>query len=157
MRVGELLGPAPGRGHPETHREEFHSQQATDFREMAANPQVVEDVIAGSDDTSPPSRRKVMAAIRADHAPEQSPPTEADRRQVLAAKMAVAPVIAGGGRSLDWAGYRIRLEARRGDPDVPLVVEMIHRALRVEAKAFERAMRIGHRPAPWDFDALSAQ
>ncbi len=39
------------------------------------------------------------------------------------------PVPAGSGRSFDFAGYRVRLEARHGDPGVEPVVQFIVDAL----------------------------
>lgn len=68
FRIGNLLGPAepvagPGRGKPSTTTDGLSRDQRSDFRQMAEHPDVVEDVIAGSTDDAPASRRKVMAAI----------------------------------------------------------------------------------------------
>lgn len=69
VRVGQLLGPAsqtwPGNGSDAT--EALPSADARhDLRDMAEHAEIVEQVIAESTDDSPPSRRKVIAAIR-DH------------------------------------------------------------------------------------------
>lgn len=69
MRIGELAGPAqPSNQYTDTAvpslvqhagRNRLH-----DFRKMAAHPEVVEQVIAESSQQSPPSRNKVLNAIR---------------------------------------------------------------------------------------------
>lgn len=66
VRIGVLLGPAPGQGSRTSHRDEksLHAQQASDFRSMAGHPEAVEATIAESTDENPPSRRKVMDKIR---------------------------------------------------------------------------------------------
>lgn len=74
VRIGELLGPPePGKRTdlqepvgrdqqvPEMDRKTKH-----DFRQMAANPDVVEQTIEASDDDNPASRRKVMTNIKND-------------------------------------------------------------------------------------------
>lgn len=66
VRVGELLGPAPAPGRPnkETSVTTDISRDArSEFRKMAANADVVEEVIANSTDDEPPSRRKVLGEI----------------------------------------------------------------------------------------------
>ncbi len=81
MRVGLLLGPTrQGQKSDDgpLHRDEevagMHDSQASTFRAMAADPETVEEVIAASSDTEPPSRRKVMAAIKS----KRKPPNEGD-------------------------------------------------------------------------------
>lgn len=69
LRVGVLLGPARNGG---DRRSDQFTHEGTDiaanarseFRLMAEHPDIVETVIAESSDASPPSRRKVIAAIR---------------------------------------------------------------------------------------------
>jgi len=51
------------------------------------------------------------------------------------------PRVARGGRSFDFAGYRIRLEAVHGDPNVPAVVELIVGAI---TDAHARQLAGGH-------------
>jgi hypothetical protein len=55
----------PKRGRPPSPLREigFTRQQVYEFTLMAEYPDIVEAVIAASDDASPPSHRKVMAAI----------------------------------------------------------------------------------------------
>lgn len=45
------------------------------------------------------------------------------------------PQIARGGRSFDFAGYRVRLEAGHGDVGVPEVVEFIVDAITEKQEA----------------------
>ncbi|MGE3835974.1 MAG: hypothetical protein AB7H43_14500 [Acidimicrobiia bacterium] len=82
LRIGQIADPpAPG---SRTDLEEDEPNLAgaparlsrpdlTDRRALAEHPDVVEDVIAGSTDESPPSRRKTMDAIRRR---KEKPPTE---------------------------------------------------------------------------------
>lgn len=69
LRIGELVGPAQHGGDRKT--DQFASAQIDlaprrihEFRKMAANPDVVEQVIAESTDAAPPSRAKVLNAIK---------------------------------------------------------------------------------------------
>ncbi len=70
MRIGELAGPAAmgrptGDGKlPSLVTNDLHHGRLHDFRKMAAHPDVVEQVIAESSQQSPPSRNKVLNAIR---------------------------------------------------------------------------------------------
>lgn len=76
VRIGKLLPPA--KTHAEAgalrHRPALgrdlslgiRPETESQFRRMAENEDTVEDVIAGSDDEKPASRRKVMRAIRGD-------------------------------------------------------------------------------------------
>lgn len=66
VRVGELLGEAPGRGHKEmnTHAYSFPPVRRQEFRQMAEHPDVVDDVINESTEQNPPSRAKVLNAIK---------------------------------------------------------------------------------------------
>ena len=72
MRIGELAGPAvmgrnqhDGRGfHNDETLSSIHPATLHGFRKMAAHPEVVEQVIADSTQQSPPSRNKVLNAIR---------------------------------------------------------------------------------------------
>lgn len=71
VRVGQLLGPPqPGKrtdlSVTTDGSDEVNRQTRTDLRDMAEHADIVEQVIAESNDESPPSRRKVIAAIR-DH------------------------------------------------------------------------------------------
>lgn len=70
MRIGELAGPAV-MGRPSNERKlhsdvtfDLHHTHLNQFRKMAAHPDVVEQVIAESTQQSPPSRNKVLNAIR---------------------------------------------------------------------------------------------
>lgn len=64
-RIGSLLPDRENHG-PATrnHDDGFHRQQESDFRQMAAHPEVVEDEIEQSSDDAPASRRKVVEAIK---------------------------------------------------------------------------------------------
>ena len=65
-RIGVLLGPAKV-GRPETSRvndDSLTGNERSQFRKMADNPDVIDDVIEGSTDEEPASRRKVLAAIK---------------------------------------------------------------------------------------------
>lgn len=63
MRVGELLGEAKT-GRPNLPREvDIADNRVHEFRQMAAHPEIVEQVIAESTDTDPPSRAKVLREI----------------------------------------------------------------------------------------------
>jgi len=70
VRIGLLLGPPrrpeeTGRGTQRRDSEiEIPDHQHSSFRAMAADPETVEAVIAGSTDAAPPSRKKVMGAIK---------------------------------------------------------------------------------------------
>lgn len=76
-RIGQLLGPAEvggDRGNQYTggksqipHAEPATSlppNRASEFRKIAAHPEVVDEVIAEATEDSPPSRRKVLEAIK---------------------------------------------------------------------------------------------
>lgn len=69
-RIGELIGEALPNGGVNrngliaSNPMPLAPKERSEFRLMAAHPDVVEAVIAGSTDTKPPSRRKVIAAIR---------------------------------------------------------------------------------------------
>lgn len=65
VRIGKLLPPSH-RGKVRNRGDELNHRQETEFRQMAEDEDTVEDVIAGSDDEKPASRRKVMRAIRGD-------------------------------------------------------------------------------------------
>ncbi|MGI8631611.1 MAG: hypothetical protein ACR2NA_03570 [Solirubrobacterales bacterium] len=81
-RIGELIPPpAPGRRTDlqpvERDREvALGKDERSDFRRMAENPDIVEEVIANSTDKAPASRRKVTEAIR-------TPKPEKPRRSPL--------------------------------------------------------------------------
>jgi len=66
--IGELLGPAsmagPGRGKPSFANDGLTRNERSDFRSMAENADVVEEVIAESTDEKPASRRKVLPNTR---------------------------------------------------------------------------------------------
>ena len=65
VRIGVLLGPSKVGSHSSaTEGPALTRHEREDFRKMAARPDVVEAVIAESTDASPPSRRKVIAAIK---------------------------------------------------------------------------------------------
>ena len=104
VRVGVLLGPprqgqkAMGGG-PLLSEEDVRiaAAQRSDFRAMAADPETVEEVIAASSDDAPPTRKKVMDAIKskragndADNAFRKLHKHEADKRVAKAREMADA-------------------------------------------------------------------
>lgn len=88
VRVGQLLGPnEPGRPDSETSvATDINRQARSDFRAMADNADIVEDVIAESDDDSPPSRRKVLGAIKERKEPRRplTPEEQAERDRLEA-------------------------------------------------------------------------
>lgn len=64
VRIGQLLGPAKVGAHYSAKQgREISPRQRHEFRRMAQHEDQVERVISESDDTNPPSRRKVMHAI----------------------------------------------------------------------------------------------
>jgi len=70
VRIGSLLGPAGHGGDrrsDQVQRDELDlgviPQQRHDFRNMAEDPETVEDVIAASTDEAPASRRKVTERV----------------------------------------------------------------------------------------------
>jgi hypothetical protein len=83
VRVGVLLGPAQHGGDrksDQVHRDELdlRSQNRSHFRAMAEHPEVVEQVIAQSTDADPPSRTKVLNAIKAKKLADDLAPVYAD-------------------------------------------------------------------------------
>lgn len=87
-RVGELMPPEQGRRTdlelPDRDQEvDLDGRQLADFREMAANPDIVERVIAESTDDNPPSRRKVIAAIKEPIGADKSRSAVAARRNEI--------------------------------------------------------------------------
>lgn len=69
VRIGELLGPGAGPGRPPGNSPHaansgLPNNRASEFRKMAAHPEVVEEVIADSTEQAPPSRSKVLDAIK---------------------------------------------------------------------------------------------
>lgn len=65
VRVGQL-NERPGQGsRTSAYAQKLEPSRAREFELMAEHADVVEQVIAASDDASPPSRRKVLAAISA--------------------------------------------------------------------------------------------
>lgn len=69
VRLGELSGPAEHGGDRKSDQVphevlDLPKNRTHEFRKMAANPEVVEEVIAESTEQSPPSRNKVLNAIR---------------------------------------------------------------------------------------------
>lgn len=87
VRVGVLLGPArqpseTGRGRTVDRDHEMDSATVAHFRRMAADPETVEAVIAASTDAKPPSRRKVMDAIKAKRRRTGEPPKHRSRAAV---------------------------------------------------------------------------
>lgn len=100
VRIGQLLGPARmggvnGHNKEEVTREGTHlvPNQRMEFRAMADNPEVVEEVIAESTDQAPPSRRKITRRIKDAKAAH---PKAAER---LAARIARATEMASAGYS----------------------------------------------------------
>lgn len=78
VRVGALLGPPPGPGRPAVNgstipNTDVERHAANDFRTLAEHPEIVEQVIAESSDSEPPSRRKVLQAIRRKTKPAETP------------------------------------------------------------------------------------
>ena len=64
VRIGEVLGPPENHGPATVIREsQFYRNQVKEFRKLAANPDLVDDVIEGSSDADPPSRAKILRAI----------------------------------------------------------------------------------------------
>jgi len=66
VRIGELLGPPEHGGRREAGQvghDQLDARERHDFRTMAAHADVVEDVIADSDDDHPATRRQVLDAI----------------------------------------------------------------------------------------------
>ena len=104
VRVGVLLGqPRQGQkamgGGPLLSEEDVRiaAAQRSDFRAMAADPETVEEVIAASSDDAPPTRKKVMDAIKskragndADSAFKKLHRHDAEQRIVKAREMAAA-------------------------------------------------------------------
>ena len=108
VRVGVLLGPPmPNGGHgagpgpgsvvPDPGGGGLSVDQRSAFRAMAADPDTVEEVIAASTDQNPPSRRKVMDAIKskragndADNAFKKLHKHDAEQRIAKAREMAAA-------------------------------------------------------------------
>jgi Fe-S-cluster formation regulator IscX/YfhJ len=71
-RIGELLPREQGQRSdllPNHGEEVLNDRQKAEFRQMAAHPEIVEQVIAESTDDAPASRRKVMEAIQQAHMP----------------------------------------------------------------------------------------
>lgn len=67
VRVGQLIGPSLGPGRPTdemSSTNDISRNARHDLRDLAEHPDIVEQVIAASTDAEPPSRRKVLAAIR---------------------------------------------------------------------------------------------
>lgn len=78
VRIGDLLGPPDIGGDRKTDqfdrdRTDLSPDQRSDFRQMAANSDVVDEVIEQSTDDDPPSRRKVMRAIKQQTKPQRTP------------------------------------------------------------------------------------
>ena len=90
VRIGQVLGP-PQQGRrvdleplPRAEEVPVPPTQRHEFRQMAAHPDVVEQVIAESTDDNPPSRRQVTEAIKAEKPPAPKPrrtplPEQAER------------------------------------------------------------------------------
>lgn len=68
VRIGELAGPAqlgrPSGNVPDAVHIDLHRNRLYEFRQMAAHPEIVDRVIEESTEASPPSRNKVLEAIR---------------------------------------------------------------------------------------------
>lgn len=81
VRIGHLLGPAKpnGGGIDRDQSDGLRPEQRHQFRKMAENEGVVEDVIADSTDEEPASRRKVVNAIGGGIPTKETPP----QRQAL--------------------------------------------------------------------------
>lgn len=74
VRIGDLLGPAQVGAHSSaTEGQDLTRDQRSEFRQMAAHPEIVEDEIARSTDEAPASRRKVIGAIKQQIKPQRSP------------------------------------------------------------------------------------
>lgn len=79
-RIGDLIGPGiPGRppadnpNHGKGLDDGLNDRQRSEFRQLAGNRDVIDDVAAESTDDDPPSRRKVMKAIKQQTKPQRSP------------------------------------------------------------------------------------
>jgi hypothetical protein len=85
VRVGEVLG-EPQRFHGNAHRKKdslanessLTANERHQFRQMADNPDVVDDVIGASTDDAPPSRSKILDAIAAKKAAAKAAEQAAD-------------------------------------------------------------------------------
>jgi hypothetical protein len=87
VRVGELLGPAKEtNGRPFDRDLKVGPDARSDFRKMAEHRDVVEAVIAASTDTAPPSRSKVLNAIRATEQADEDAREEVLLREALAVR-----------------------------------------------------------------------
>ena len=82
VRVGEVLGDATpngkGSGSFANDPSSLTKDERHQFRQMAANPDVVDDVIADSTDEAPPSRSKILDAIAAKKAAAKAAEQAAD-------------------------------------------------------------------------------
>lgn len=118
VRIGLLLGPPrtpteTGRGTQRRDSEiEIPEHQHSSFRAMAADPDEVEAVIAASTDQNPPSRRKVMDAIKA----KRKPPSEEDVLKKLSRAAVTARVEKA--KAMAAQGYTSRQIA--GAIDMPI-------------------------------------
>ena len=86
VRVGEVLGEASNGGDRVSNqfdrdRTGLSKDQRHQFRQMAANPDVVEAVIAASTDDEPPSRSKILDAIAAKKAAAKAEEQAADAEE----------------------------------------------------------------------------
>lgn len=108
MRIGELLGAAVVGSHSSaTQGAALSADERRDFRQMAAHLEVVEKVIAESDDEHPASRRAVLRAVHTPSAPD-------DRGLRLAHSRREMRVIYGQQRKdLLGAGRAVRRETEQ--------------------------------------------
>jgi hypothetical protein len=132
VRIGQLLGPSPGPGGVNDHNREdrnrdvdLHSSTKSDFRAMAANEGLVEDVIAQSTDERPASRRsvtdRIKAAAKSNPLPADPPRNlpiseRAEQIRSLAARNFTSPQIAD---EIGVSAQRVRDLARRLDVEIP--------------------------------------
>lgn len=120
VRIGVLLGPPrspseTGRGKTSDHDQKIDSATVSTFRAMAADPDTVEEVIAASTDEQPPSRRKVMDAIKS----KRTKRTEEDMlkklgRAAVEARVAKATEMAAAGYTSRQIAEAIGIDAGGG-------------------------------------------
>lgn len=115
VRVGVLLGPAQlggdrseqvDRGQPD-----INKATVSHFRAMAADPDTVEEVIAASSDTEPPSRRKVMDAIKSKRKATEDDVLKKLSRAAVEARVAKATEMAGAGYTSRQIAESIGIDA----------------------------------------------
>jgi hypothetical protein len=117
VRVGALLGPPrtpaeTGRGTQRRDSEiQIPEHQHSAFRAMAADPDEVEAVIAASTDQEPPSRRKVMDAIKSKRKTTEDDVLKKLSRAAVEARVAKATEMAEAGYTSRQIAESIGIDA----------------------------------------------